>query len=100
MRQARGKFEAERRRLQEALKVNETIGAKLREMEPRLAQVQTDLFIRDPIMPSFEVAPRAQDPSLDPGLRSQSQFSQGIVPYATHFFLVQTPGSLALSPPL
>jgi len=51
--EARHKFEAERRRLQEALKVNEAIGAKLRDVEPKLAQVHSDLATlrvdRDPL---------------------------------------------------
>jgi hypothetical protein len=44
--EARSKFESERKRLHAALKLNEDIGIKLRDVEPGLARVHTDLYIK------------------------------------------------------
>jgi hypothetical protein len=46
--ETRSKFEAERKRLNEAFKINQDIGDKLRQVEPRLAQIHTELYIGDP----------------------------------------------------
>ena len=40
--EARAKFEAERRRLQEAQRINENIGSLLRDMDPRLGNIEAD----------------------------------------------------------
>jgi hypothetical protein len=40
--EARAKFEAERKRLQEAQRINENIGTMLRDMDPRLGNIEAD----------------------------------------------------------
>lgn len=40
--EARAKFEAERKRLQEAQRINENIGTLLRDMDPRLGNIEAD----------------------------------------------------------
>lgn len=40
--EARAKFETERRRLQEAQRINESIGTLLRDMDPRLGNIEAD----------------------------------------------------------
>eukprot|EP00290_Baffinella_frigidus_P008411 CAMPEP_0180137808 /NCGR_PEP_ID=MMETSP0986-20121125/12469_1 /TAXON_ID=697907 /ORGANISM="non described non described, Strain CCMP2293" /LENGTH=410 /DNA_ID=CAMNT_0022079413 /DNA_START=56 /DNA_END=1288 /DNA_ORIENTATION=+ len=45
--ESRNKFELERRKIQEALKLNQAIGEGLREVEPQLAHLHAELFARD-----------------------------------------------------
>ena len=44
--EARSKFDNERKRVQEALKLNETIAQKLKEVEPSMTQVRDCLILR------------------------------------------------------